>query len=76
MNDRFFRNQEVIARGGGSPQARHRGCPICEENEGEMFKCRCCGLKKDTNYCCENDVSICLDCCEDNCGDNRQKEKK
>ena len=37
-----------------------------------MFKCRICGLKKRNNYCCERDVGICLDCCEDNCEDSQK----
>ena len=32
------------------------------------MKCKSCGLKKKDDYCCENDISICLDCC--NCKDS------
>lgn len=40
-----------------------------------MFKCRVCGWKKEDDYCCENDVSICLDCCEDDCEDSINARK-
>ena len=36
----------------------------------DIFKCRCCKEKKKHIECCENDISICLDCCEDNCQDS------
>jgi len=38
-----------------------------------MFKCRCCGLQKEDNYCCEADQGICLDCCEDRCPDSLEE---
>ena len=41
-----------------------------------MFKCICCGMKKEDSYCCENDVVICLDCCDDNCEDSQEERKK
>jgi len=27
-----------------------------------MFKCRCCGIKKEEEYSSDQDVGICLDC--------------
>lgn len=40
-----------------------------------MYKCRCCGMKKKDDYCCESDVSICLDCCIDDCKDSKEARK-
>jgi len=41
-----------------------------------IFKCRCCGLKKHWEYCCERDQGICLDCCVDNCEDSLEARKQ
>ena len=30
--------------------------------ENEIFKCRCCGMKKKNNECSAEDISLCSDC--------------
>lgn len=29
----------------------------------DIFKCKCCGLKFRHEHACDNDISICKDCC-------------
>lgn len=40
-----------------------------------MFKCVVCNGKKIDSYCCETNISICLDCCVDDCGDSSNKDE-
>lgn len=50
--------------------------PIAEipkPEEKRMYKCRVCGEKKEMDYCCDHNISICLDCCDDGC-DSSVKE--
>ena len=42
----------------------------------EEFKCIVCGMKKPKDYCCENNIAICLDCCSDECQDSTDEDKK
>jgi hypothetical protein len=41
-----------------------------------MFKCINCGIQKDDVFCCENNISICLDCCNDDCDDSIEYRKE
>jgi len=40
-----------------------------------MYTCRWCSEKKLDEYCCEHNISVCLDCCNDDCEDSRSKDE-
>ena len=36
----------------------------------QLFKCRSCKMKRKHIECCETDISLCVECCMDNCEDS------